>query len=121
MNEIKRLFAVSCVLADHININEKTEMEVSPHLVIESVRMGSTAELSKLPSPIPKTESFPFSETLTKQGPLPADPKTSEENSTVKTLPKICWLPVVTGPCSKAKVLWYYNFLTGRCKRFSSR
>ncbi|KAM3717010.1 Kunitz-type serine protease [Dirofilaria immitis] len=47
------------------------------------------------------------------------DLKMSEDSFTVKILPEICWLPAVTGPCSKVKILWYYNSLTHRCERFS--
>uniref|UniRef100_A0A1I7VUV8 BPTI/Kunitz inhibitor domain-containing protein n=1 Tax=Loa loa TaxID=7209 RepID=A0A1I7VUV8_LOALO len=117
----------------------KGEMEVSSESVssanqmdptTESVRTESTTHSSLIPnspsqpSSVSAIESFPSSKTTIK---LPSDiviqvdPKIPEESFTVKTLPEVCWLPAVTGLCSKAKVLWYYNSLKGRCERFSSR
>ncbi|CAG9536135.1 unnamed protein product [Cercopithifilaria johnstoni] len=110
---------ISCILPDDAM---KTEMEEPSeavrsanqmNLMIESVS-SRIPDSSTLPLSVPEIGLFPPSDTVTKQEPL-----VNSENYTVKTLPEICWLPVVTGPCSKAKILWYYNFLTGRCGRFS--
>ncbi|VDK74798.1 unnamed protein product [Litomosoides sigmodontis] len=110
-------------------------MEVYPELMPPSNQMikslpkeSLTAHSSwipnfrALPLLVPKIRSFLPSEIVTKQGAALVHPETtSKENSTVETLPEICKLPAVTGPCSKAKVLWYYNSLTNRCERFSFR
>ncbi|VDO32658.1 unnamed protein product [Onchocerca flexuosa] len=103
---------VSCVFP---NDTMETNMEIS------SESMLSTSSIN------PTIKSFPSSETATKQEPFPdsvkkqVDSKISEGSFAIKMLPEICQLPVVTGPCSKVKLLWYYNFLRGRCERFSFR
>lgn len=117
----------------------KTKLEVSPELVLPSNQMNlmiksvPTESLARhthsswipdfrvSPLLVPKMESFIPSEIVTKQGILTDPEATSKENFIVKTLPEICRLPAVTGPCSKAKVLWYYNSLTNQCERFSFR
>ncbi|VBB27550.1 unnamed protein product [Acanthocheilonema viteae] len=123
---------ISCVLPDDA-MKRKVEISsdslssanqitpITESIFTESLIAHSSPipHLSALSLSISKMGSFPSSETVTEQGPLLFSPKTSEENFTVKILPQICLLPALTGPCSKTKVLWYYNSLTGRCERFS--
>ncbi|KAM3717009.1 Kunitz-type serine protease [Dirofilaria immitis] len=125
---------VSC-----ISPNDATErkMEVFSKSMLSINPMNPITELilpkssSMIPDPpsllssVFGTESFLPSEIMVKQEPLSGsavkedDLKMSEDSFTVKILPEICWLPAVTGPCSKVKILWYYNSLTHRCERFS--
>uniref|UniRef100_A0A0R3S299 BPTI/Kunitz inhibitor domain-containing protein n=1 Tax=Elaeophora elaphi TaxID=1147741 RepID=A0A0R3S299_9BILA len=128
---------ITCVLPDDAM---KTKMEVSSesvsltsqmNLITESILTEPmTAHFTLFPdlpivlSSLPEVESFPSFAVTEKMSLLDdrvinVDPEISEENFTVKTLPEICLLPAVTGSCSKMKILWYYNFTTGRCQRFS--
>ncbi|EJW86043.1 kunitz/Bovine pancreatic trypsin inhibitor domain-containing protein [Wuchereria bancrofti] len=109
----------SALLASQMN-------QITESILTESVtHISSIPDSPSSPSSVSETESFPSSSAETKQGLLltdivtQTDSKMSEKSFTVKTLPELCWLPAVTGPCSKAKVLWYYNSLRGRCERFS--
>lgn len=128
MYAIKYFFAVLCVFSNDAvkeEVVESSKSVSSANLLTEFTTYSSLIPDSSLASlKVSETESFP---TNTKQGSLPGDiaihseQKTLEESLTVKTSPKACMLPAVTGSCSKAKVLWYYNFIKGRCERFSFR
>ncbi|VDM63439.1 unnamed protein product [Angiostrongylus costaricensis] len=45
---------------------------------------------------------------------LPPPPTTS-----TLALRQICSLPPLTGNCSRARIMWYYDNETGKCERFS--
>nr|CRZ25197.1 Bm6943 [Brugia malayi] len=112
-------------------LSESASLASQMNQITESILTESVTYISSIPyspsssSSLSDTESFPSSGAETKQGLLltdivtQIDSKMSEKSFIIKTLPELCWLPAVTGPCSKAKVLWYYNSLRDRCERFS--
>ncbi|KAK6108545.1 Kunitz/Bovine pancreatic trypsin inhibitor domain family protein [Brugia pahangi] len=112
-------------------LSESASLASQMNQITESILAESVTHISSIPyspsssSSVSDTESFPSSGAETKQGLLltdivtQIDSKMSEKSFIIKTLPELCWLPAVTGPCSKAKVLWYYNSLRDRCERFS--
>ncbi|EJW70331.1 hypothetical protein WUBG_18756, partial [Wuchereria bancrofti] len=93
----------SALLASQMN-------QITESILTESVtHISSIPDSPSSPSSVSETESFPSSSAETKQGLLltdivtQTDSKMSEKSFTVKTLPELCWLPAVTGPCSKSK------------------
>uniref|UniRef100_A0A915PT14 BPTI/Kunitz inhibitor domain-containing protein n=1 Tax=Setaria digitata TaxID=48799 RepID=A0A915PT14_9BILA len=98
-----------------------------PFLALSVTHASLASDLSPLFPPVSETEAPASSATMAKQTSVAGEaitgvnPEMIEESFTVKTLPEACSLPALTGFCSKSKILWYYNILTGRCERFIFR
>ncbi|VDM69640.1 unnamed protein product, partial [Strongylus vulgaris] len=87
---------------------------------------------STFPQPIPTTTTTsttsadPLAPLLNLFGTAPGGgpaltlPTLPPPPTTTTTPPvNICSLPPLTGNCSRARIMWYYDTETGRCERFS--